>query len=100
MPRFQWLMRDGARTRCHRNVIGHSSGRPRGAFQSVVESKAGFLLCRRQPLAPAAGVMLRSPFSPLHGSSMSDVLRSHALLAAVAAGARAAGLKLKKRLLD
>jgi len=31
---------------------------------------------------------------------MSEVLRSHLILAAVAAGARAAGLKLKKRLLD
>ncbi|RQS03857.1 hypothetical protein DIE07_30510 [Burkholderia sp. Bp9002] len=100
MPRFQWLMRDGARTRRHRNVSGHSSGRPRGPFQSVVESKAGFLLNRRPPLARAAAVMLRSPLSPLHGSSMSDVLRSHLILAAVAAGARAAGLKLKKRLLD
>jgi len=37
---------------------------------------------------------------PIHGSSMSAALRSLPILAAVAAGARAAGLKLKKRLLD
>jgi len=44
--------------------------------------------------------MLRSPLSPFHGSSMSAALRSPSILAAIAAGARAAGLKLKKRLLD
>ncbi|WP_221624584.1 hypothetical protein [Burkholderia sp. Bp8963] len=55
---------------------------------------------RRRPLAHAPDLMLRSPFSPLHGSSMSAALRSHPILAAVAAGARAAGLKLKKRHLD
>ncbi|MBY4804689.1 hypothetical protein [Burkholderia cepacia] len=37
---------------------------------------------------------------PIHGSSMSAALRSLPILAAVAAGTRAAGLKLKKRLLD
>ncbi|KWN69445.1 hypothetical protein WM24_07460 [Burkholderia ubonensis] len=118
MPRFQWLMRAGARSRRHRNVSGHSSGGPRGAFQSVVESKAEFRRRaarrlpisrgkqsripdkRRRPLAHAPDVMLRSPLSPFHGPSMSAALRPHPILAAVAAGARAAGLKLKKRLLD
>ncbi|CAM2183166.1 hypothetical protein BLAT2472_60367 [Burkholderia latens] len=44
--------------------------------------------------------MLRSPLSPFHGSFMSASLRSPSIVAAAAAGARAAGLKLKKRLLD
>ncbi|WP_205798829.1 hypothetical protein [Burkholderia sp. Ac-20353] len=55
---------------------------------------------RRQPLTHAPDLMLRSPLSPLFGSSMSDVLCPHSILAAIAAGARAAGLKLKKRHLD
>ncbi|MGU7781257.1 hypothetical protein [Burkholderia sp. PU8-34] len=55
---------------------------------------------KRRSLAQAFDLMLRSPFSPLHGPSMSAALRPHPILAAVAAGARAAGLKAKKRLLD
>ncbi|PEH64325.1 hypothetical protein CRM91_17780 [Burkholderia ambifaria] len=93
-------VRDGTRARCHRNVSGHSSGRALRAFQSVVESKSRILLTGACTLACAPAPMLRSPLSPFHGSSMSAALRSSSILAAIAAGARAAGLKLKKRLLD
>ncbi|OXI32504.1 hypothetical protein CFB89_15435 [Burkholderia sp. AU16741] len=92
-------VRDRPHTRCRRNVSGHSSGQPRPAFQSVVESKSRILLndagarARRR-----AGVKIAA--QPIHGSSMFATLRSPSILAAVAAGARAAGLKLKKRLLD
>ncbi|WP_413170352.1 hypothetical protein [Burkholderia latens] len=51
-------------------------------------------------LACAPDPVLRSPLSPFHGSFMSASLRSPSIVAAAAAGARAAGLKLKKRLLD
>ncbi|RQR33201.1 hypothetical protein DIE04_26465 [Burkholderia sp. Bp8994] len=93
-------MRDGTRTRCHRNVSGHFNGRARRTFQSVVESKSRILLSRGASLAYAPDPVLRSPFSPFHGSSMSVAPRSPSILAAIAAGARAAGLKLKKRHLD
>ncbi|MBR8363226.1 hypothetical protein KDW55_07810 [Burkholderia sp. AU19243] len=65
-----------------------------------MESKSRILLKRRAPLACAPDPVLRSPLSPFHGSFMSASLRSPSIVAAAAAGARAAGLKLKKRLLD
>ncbi|HDR9771962.1 TPA: hypothetical protein QDC27_007688 [Burkholderia cepacia ATCC 25416] len=43
---------------------------------------------------------VKTAAQPIHGSSMSAALRPLPILAAVAAGVRAAGLKLKKRLLD
>ncbi|EEE05148.1 conserved hypothetical protein [Burkholderia multivorans CGD2M] len=97
MPRF---LGGGCATalRRHRNVSGHSSGRAPRAFQSVVQSKSRIVISKQRPTPARRNAKIAA--QPTHGSPMSAILRSPSISAALAAGARAAGLKLKKRLLD